>query len=68
MLKERFVKDYFRQEGTVFDWWDPENGNMAHIYERETQLVLDWLKDERVRNILDEQVGLGPFSPIPFSG
>jgi len=59
MLKERFVKDYFRQEGTVFNWWDPESGDMAHIYEREAQLVLTWLEDEGVENVLDVSCGRG---------
>ena len=59
MLKERLVKNYFRQAGTVFGWWNPEDGDMAHIYERETQLVLNWLKDERVENVLDVSCGRG---------
>lgn len=59
MLKEQFIKDYFRRDGTVFNWWNPERGDMAHIYARETQVVLEWLKGENIRDILDVSCGRG---------
>jgi len=60
MLKEQLVKDYFRRDGTVFKWWDPEQSDMAHIYARETQKVLGWLREEKeIKDILDVSCGRG---------
>ncbi len=59
MFKEKFVKDYFQRDGTVFHWWDPERSDMAHIYAREARLVLEWLKSENIKNILDVSCGRG---------
>jgi len=60
MLKEKLVKDYFRQDGTVFKWWDPEQSDMVHVYARETKRILDWLREEKeIKDILDVSCGRG---------
>lgn len=59
MLKEVEVKDYFKRDGTVVNWWDPEASDMSHIYARQLDLVLKWLDKGEVKRVLDASCGKG---------
>jgi len=59
MLKESEVKNYFRQEGTVARWWNPEDSDMSHIYTRQIDLVLEWLSSRDNQRVLDASCGKG---------
>lgn len=67
MLRERRVKDYFQQDGTVSKWWNPESSSMAHIYEREVDLLLEWLRGEDKKEVLDVSCGKGRILKRLFS-
>lgn len=59
MLKEAEVKDYFKRDGTVANWWNPEVSDMSHIYARQLDLVLEWLGKAEVKKVLDASCGKG---------
>lgn len=59
MLKESEVKDYFKREGTVSNWWNPETSDMSHIYTRQLDLVLKWLDKGGSQRVLDASCGKG---------
>lgn len=59
MLKEAEVKDYFKRDGTVANWWNPESSDMSHIYARQLDLVLEWLGKAGVKKVLDASCGKG---------
>ncbi len=59
MLREREVKEYFQQDGTVIEWWDPENSDMAHIFAREMNIVSSWLAEPKGQKVLDISCGKG---------
>ncbi|MDP2926058.1 MAG: class I SAM-dependent methyltransferase [Nanoarchaeota archaeon] len=61
-MDEAYVKDYFSKPGTVSLWWEPEQGDKSHIFEREINVLRDMLDGEDAYLALDVACGKGRIS------
>ena len=62
-MDKSYVKKYFESAGTVAKWWNPEFGDKAHIFQREEELVADYVS-RLTGKTLDIACGKGRISSI----
>jgi len=61
-MDEIYVKNYFSRAGTVSTWWEPEERDKSHIFQREIQAIGEMLEGENSSNALDVACGKGRIS------
>ncbi|MEK6874967.1 MAG: methyltransferase domain-containing protein [Nanoarchaeota archaeon] len=54
-----YVKSYFQSPGTVAEWWNPTEGDFAHVYYRQMQQVKQWIEQCQPRTCLEVSCGKG---------
>jgi ubiquinone/menaquinone biosynthesis C-methylase UbiE len=59
MRNEQFVKEYFRKDGTVAQWWNPAEGDYAYLFAKQLELIKNWLGDENKKSCLEVSCGKG---------
>lgn len=62
-MKADYVKEYFKNDGTVSTWWEPEQGDKTHIFAHQTDILTQWLIGEE-GNALDVAAGKGRITRI----
>ena len=64
MLEPKVVKDYFKKEKTVSQWWEPDKSPQKHraLYMSEMMDVLKILSSVEEKHILDVGTGKGRFA------
>ena len=61
-MDERYIKNYFERPGTVSYWWEPEQNDKSHIFQREVEILGKMLGEESVKKALDVACGKGRIS------
>lgn len=59
MKDEAYVKNYFRGTDTVATWWNPTEGDYAHVYNAEEAIISQWVMQNAVKNCLEASCGKG---------
>lgn len=56
------VKDYFKKEGTVSKWWNPETGKLKFHYDKEIKVLDENFQVDPNWRVLDVGTGRGRFA------
>lgn len=44
MREEHYVKNYFKSQNTISQWWNPTEGDDKHIYKKIEDIIIKWYK------------------------
>ena len=64
MKNEKYVKDYFRSDNTVANWWNPTLGDYAHIFKKEELIVKNWFQGKNISSCLEVSCGKGRITKL----